>query len=51
MKKGEELVKRFITVYKKYKEGKTEIKQIAKDLMAVNFYVKNIIEYEDRSEL
>jgi carbamoylphosphate synthase small subunit len=51
MKKGEELIKEFITEYKKYREGKTEIKQIAKNLMAMNFYVKNIIEYEDRSEL
>jgi hypothetical protein len=51
MEKGAALIKGFITGYRKYKEGKIEIKQIAKKLMAMNFYVKNIIDYEDRSEL
>ncbi|MDR1618947.1 MAG: hypothetical protein LBS06_07890 [Treponema sp.] len=51
MQKGKELIKGFITEYKKYRKGKTEIKQMAKNLMAMNFYVKNIIEYKDRSEL
>jgi hypothetical protein len=51
MKKGEVLINGFITGYKKYTEGEIEIKQIAKKLMAIHFYIKNIIEYGDRSEL
>ncbi|MDR2094377.1 MAG: hypothetical protein LBP76_02525 [Treponema sp.] len=51
MKTGEYLLSEFIIKNKKYKEGEIGIKEMAKSLMALDFYSKNIIYYEDQSEL
>ncbi|MDR1901994.1 MAG: hypothetical protein LBQ88_06925 [Treponema sp.] len=55
METGKYLIKEFILKYKKFKESDKvsdrEIKEMAKSLMALDFYIKNIIYYEDKSEL
>jgi hypothetical protein len=48
---GETLIKEFIMKYKKYDAGEIDIKEMAGSLMALDFYIKNITEYGDRSEL
>jgi hypothetical protein len=51
MRTGETLLKEFILKYREYKDGETEIKKMAKILMAVDLYTKNIVNYGDVSEL
>lgn len=51
METGENLIKEFIVKYKNFKDSKIEVKEMATSLMALDFYIKNIIYYEDNSEL
>ncbi|MDR2095301.1 MAG: hypothetical protein LBP76_07260 [Treponema sp.] len=51
METGEDLIKEFIVKYRKFKDSTIEVKEMAKSLMALDFYIKNIIYYEDNSEL